>query len=226
MKSRSPNSAALVIVAALAIVAALVAGCAHAQSSAPAYSAAGLYNVGNAYARAGKPGMAVLNYERAALLAPTDPDIEANLNYVRVASHLAPLRRNRFERALALANPQWAAWIGIAGLCLVGVSLCAGKVSARFRFARAAGVLLGSGLMGLTVCNSIWLWPKLHEAVVIVAATPVQVTPVPMGEPLFELHEAEIVTMTARHEGFVLIRTGAGLAGWVSRADLGVVVPP
>ena len=34
----------------------------------------------NSYARAGKPGLAVLNYERAALLAPDDPDINANLD--------------------------------------------------------------------------------------------------------------------------------------------------
>jgi len=32
-----------------------------------------LYNLANAYARAGKPGLAVLNYERAKLLEPNDP---------------------------------------------------------------------------------------------------------------------------------------------------------
>ena len=35
---------------------------------APGYSAAGLYNLANYYARQGKPGMAVLNYERAPAL--------------------------------------------------------------------------------------------------------------------------------------------------------------
>jgi hypothetical protein len=220
MISSLPKSAALIIVVAL------VANCARAQSSEPAYSAAGLYNLANSYARAGKPGMAVLNYERAALLAPTDPDIEANLNYVRVTSHLSPLRRSRFERALELANPELAAWIGIAGLAIVGVCLCAGKVSPRFRLARGLGVLLGSALMGLTVCNAIWQWPKLQEAVVIAEAAPVRVSPVPMGDPLFELPEAETITVTARHERFVLVRTRAGLTGWVSQANLAAVVPP
>src|SRR6202161_2860169 len=56
------------------------------QSSPPRYSADGLYNLANSYARAGKPGLAVLNYERAALLAPDDPDINANLAYVRTAA--------------------------------------------------------------------------------------------------------------------------------------------
>ena len=57
-------------------------------SPQPRYSADGLYNLANSYARAGKPGLAVLNYERAALLAPYDPDIAANLEYVRTSAHV------------------------------------------------------------------------------------------------------------------------------------------
>ncbi len=56
------------------------------------YSAAGLYNLANSYARAGKPGMAVLNYERARLLSPNDPDVEANLRFVRSSAHSYAMR--------------------------------------------------------------------------------------------------------------------------------------
>src|ERR1039458_6525015 len=35
------------------------------QAHSPGYSAATLYNLANAYARSGKPGFAILNYERA-----------------------------------------------------------------------------------------------------------------------------------------------------------------
>src|ERR1700688_1343375 len=59
------------------------------QLQAPApegYSAPALYNLANSFARAGKPGLAVLNYERARLLDPKDLDIEANLRHVREAS--------------------------------------------------------------------------------------------------------------------------------------------
>jgi Flp pilus assembly protein TadD len=64
---------------------ALWGGPAFAQPSQPRYSADGLYNLANSYARDGKPGLAVLSYERAALLAPDDPDINANLAYVRAS---------------------------------------------------------------------------------------------------------------------------------------------
>jgi hypothetical protein len=69
------------------------------------------------------------------------------------------------------------------------------------------------------------LWPKLHEAVILREATPARVAPVPMGDPLFVLPEAETVRITAEHEDFVLVRTRAGRAGWVLRANLAPVVP-
>ena len=66
----------------------LAAGQVCAAPTEPGYSADGLYNLANSYARAGKPGLAVLNYERADLLKPNDPDIEANLRYVLGPLHL------------------------------------------------------------------------------------------------------------------------------------------
>jgi len=197
-----------------------------AESSQSRYSADGLYNLANSYARAGKPGMAVLNYERARLLAPDDPDIEANLNYVLKASQLSSDAPNAFVRALRFAAPTVAAWIGLSGLLIAGTSLLAGRLSSRHRWLRRAGAALGLGMVVLTLGNGVVLWPNLHEAVVISAGAPVRVAPVPMGDAAFTLPEAETVRMTAEHEGFVLIRTRAGRTGWVSRANLAPVVPP
>jgi hypothetical protein len=65
----------------------------------------------------------------------------------------------------------------------------------------------------------------MHEAVVLINQTPALVSPVPMADTAFVLPEAETVTMTAKHEDFVLVRTRGGLSGWVARANLGAVVP-
>ena len=189
------------------------------------YSAAGLYNLANSYARAGKPGMAVLNYERARLLAPNDPDVEANLQFVRSSAHLPPETHNTFERIAGTLNPSLLAWSGIAGLIIVGACLLAGRVSARHGRLRHAGILLGACLVALTVCNGIALWPKLHTGVVIVGATSVRVSPVPMGDALFTLPEGETVKLGAEHEGFTLVRTRTGRSGWVSKANVAAIVP-
>ena len=195
------------------------------KAAPPRYSADGLYNLANSYARAGKPGLAVLNYERAALLAPDDADINANLEYVRASAHVLSEPETRFSRIAKAVSPAIAAWTGILGIALVGAALLAGKRTTRFRWARSVGVLLGVVLIALTVCNAKFLWPRMREAVILVNQTPARVTPVPMGDTAFVLPEAETVTMTAEHEDFVLIRTRGGAIGWVARASLGAVVP-
>ena len=195
------------------------------QPAQPRYSADSLYNLANSYARAGKPGLAVLNYERASLLAPDDVDINANLEYVRASAHVPTEPRTRFARVAQAASPTVAAWIGVLGIALVGGGLLARRIAPRFQWLRAGSILLGVALIALTVSNAMLLWPRMHEAVVLVNQTPARVSPVPMGDTAFVLREAETVTMTAEHEDFILIRTRGGLSGWVARANLGAVVP-
>src|ERR1700735_4766246 len=191
---------------------ALWAGQAFAQPSQPQYSADGLYNLANSYARAGKPGLAVLSYERAALLAPGDPDINANLAYVRASAHVPMKPQSRFQRLAEATRPGLAAWLGVLGIALVGIGLLVSKAAPRFLWVPRAGILIGVALLALTVANATLLWPRMHEAVVLVDQTPVRVSPAPMGDAAFVLREAESVTMTAQHEDFMLIRTGRGLS--------------
>jgi hypothetical protein len=197
----------------------------HSESEPVGYSAAGLYNLANSYARAGKPGMAILNYERASLLAPGDPDIQANLRFVRASAHLPAETPDTLDRIAKIASPFWMSWLGVLGLLIVGASLILAQLSSRHRLARGAATLLGVTMIGLTFCSALALGSRLHEGVVIAAATPVRVSPVPMGDPLFSLPEGEKVKITAEHEGFDLIETRAGRAGWISNSNLAPLVP-
>jgi hypothetical protein len=216
---RAPKTAMLLVGLALC------AGQTLARPSQPQYSADGLYNLANSYARAGKPGLAVLNYERAALLAPDDPDINANLEYVRASAHVATEPRGRFARIARAASPRLAAWAGVLGITLVGLGMLARRTTRRFQWMRIGGIVIGAALIALTASNAMMLWPRMHEAVILINQTPVRVSPVPMGDTAFVLPEAETVTITAEHEDFALIRTRRGLSGWVAHANLGAVVP-
>jgi len=212
-----------------ALVAAVaLAGCgwrAEAASAKPGYTAAGLYNSANSYARAGKPGMAVLYYERAQLLAPNDPDIEANLRRVRESSRLPPESPDWLARLAALSGPTEISWIGLIGFAMAGIAMVAGRRYARYRWTRRMALLLGIALVSLTAANGMLVWPRMHEAVIVAGPAPVRVSPVPMGDALLTLPEAVTVKATVEHEGFVLIQTASGQTGWVSRANLIRVVP-
>jgi len=104
-----------------------------APAATPGYSAPALYNLANAYARAGKPGLAVLNYERARLLDPADPDIDANLTHVRETSGLPPESRPAFDRVASMADPHLLSWLGVAGLVIAGTSILARRRYKRHR---------------------------------------------------------------------------------------------
>jgi tetratricopeptide (TPR) repeat protein len=209
----------------LLITLALFGSASHAdQPPSAGYSAPALYNLANAYARAGKRGLAVLNYERARLLEPNDPDIDANLRQVREASGLPPESRSRFERWAEFASPRLLAWVGLLGVGIAGVSALARLRYKTHRRKLLAAALLGISLLGLSVGNGVALWPVIHEAVITHAA-PVRVSPVPIEEPLFVLPEAAVVRMSAEHDGFVLVRADSGRTGWVPSADLVPIVP-
>lgn len=211
---------------ALAFALALSAGASgHAASAPEGYSAPALYNLGNAYARSGKPGLAVLNYERARLLDPNDPDLEANLRHVRESAGLPQAPRSNFDRIAGSLNPHLVAWLGVLGLLTAGFSTLARVGQKTHRGKLLAATLLGIALLGASIANAVALWPIMHQAVVITASTPVRVSPVTTEEPLFVLPEAAIVAMRGEHEGFILVQTQAGRSGWVPAANLARIVP-
>src|ERR1700726_3799579 len=96
-----PTSRGIVLVAL-----ALFGSASYAAEAQAGYSAPALYNLANAYARAGKPGLAVLNYERAKLLDPNDPDIDANLRHVRESSGLPTEPVRVLDRLARIFSPR------------------------------------------------------------------------------------------------------------------------
>ena len=210
---------------------ALGAGIAHAATgTAPqisaGYSAARLLDLANGYAHDGRPGMAVLNYERARLLAPSDPDIHANLSLVRTTAGLPPITSTWFERhANKLASPNTLFWFGCIGLLIVGSTLLLARQYPQRRLALGTCTAAGFALMAITLCNAVAIWPMMNEAVVIARATPARVAPVPMADSLMTLHEAEILTADAQLRDFTLVHTDAGRTGWVASAEIARVVP-
>ena len=99
------------------------------------------YNLGNAYSQAGKPGLAVLNYERALRLDPSNSDARNNLAYtenlVLITNETLTEGKNldptpadpSFFQSMRLLIGRWSSntWAGVAVflflLTLAGVSM-------------------------------------------------------------------------------------------------------
>ena len=200
----------------LMMLLALIGVSAQAADEAPA----DLYNEGNAHARAQEWGLAVLDYQRARLQAPNDPDVEANLRYVLDAAKVKTAVPSFFQRLTRVASPNTAAALGLLGLMGLGCSLIWLRP-----LPRVAVWLIGLPLMGFAVGHALGLRPLLHGAVVVGGPAAVQASPVPMADTVFTLPEATSVTILAERPDYLLVATELGSTGWVPRARVIPIVP-
>jgi hypothetical protein len=171
--------------------------------------ATGWYNHGVAAHQAGDHGRAVWAWLRAARVEPRADDIRHNLAVTAgpdaLAAVLPPDRLAAGERAAAAAV---AWWLLLAGL---GASLLRRR-RVRWIAAPAAVALL---VLGTTAAA--------------VAAAPLRVTPLGQGSAAFagpsihderiaELPPGTVVRVSARRDGWLLVRLGDGRPAWVPRA--------
>ena len=187
------------------------------------YSAPALYNLANAQLRSGDTGRAILNFERARWLAPSDPDIATNLR----------LARERTQPALAAAEPlrlvDWStmsgwATLGAGSILLLAASLPLGLLLPRrkpvLRLARILAVMTLAGSLAAIGVR----WGELNRAVVIAKAADARISPVTVGQPIFTLPEGTVVNIVKSHGSFALVSARYGQQGWVNRDTIEPVI--
>lgn len=109
-------------------------------------SAAIFYDLGNAHFRAGDPGRAILNYERALALEPHHPEADANLRLARDKARALELKRSPIERVALQATATQYTIAGAIAFWFALFSL-AGIIFARRRSPALVGALILSLLV-------------------------------------------------------------------------------
>jgi len=193
-------------------------------SASEAYSAAGLYNQANAAARAGQLGEAVLDYERAALLAPRDSDIRANLAQVRARAGLAT-PGNWLTQHARIAEPNAMFWLASLGIVLTGASLLARRFGKTLKQPLAGVALVGLALTLAGVTDAIATAATLNEAVVMQASA-ARAAPIPAADSLFVVPQAEVVRRIEDHGDYTLVRDAQNREGWLPRSSVRSIIPP
>jgi len=188
------------------------------------FSANLLFDLGNAYARSGDVGHAVLSYERALLLSARDAGVREELANVRRGAGLAsdPGRGWR-DYHRYLTQDEWT-WLGLAGgLVLLAVLL------GRRRLPRASLVrLAGVGfLLALPAATALAKHALERDRAIVVADKDVdlRVSPYEEAEALGTLRPGQVVWITRSFDGFVMVRRPGGGAGWVPRTTVEPVTP-
>lgn len=190
------------------------------------------YNLGNAYYRMDSMAQAILNYERAYLLAPQNKDIETNLNiaYSKTVDQVTPNFQDSFLTAIiSFVNiyswPYWA----IVCSCLAIVCLAGYFWFPSIRIRRYLGLL---SLLLCTACitSNILIYNKKtnqeerKEAIVMQQKTQVRSTPSADGEISFSVHAGRkviIIDDTMKEWKEVLVENGA--TGWIKANAIEII---
>jgi tetratricopeptide (TPR) repeat protein len=190
------------------------------------YSTPVLFNLANAQQRDGQLGHAILNYERAALLSPNDPDIAANLSSARQKAGLEPERQSPVQQAArALTLNGWFC-LAATALFFLAAAFPVKQLRPQLRPVLNWSSIAAALVFAIAATAAGVRWPDLHRAVVIASEATAGVSPVTVAQPVFKLRAGEIVTLQQAHDGFARIRNQAGHEGWVKLGEIAHIIPP
>jgi tetratricopeptide (TPR) repeat protein len=190
-------------------------------------SAALHYNLGNAYFKAGQLGRAILEWERALVHEPGNPDALANLGLARslTADAVEPLPRfwlfdvvtwwvNLLPRRL-LRGVVAFAWLALAtgvGVRVLARSEGTARWGGRVAITTGAVVLV----LGINLFVRELGIGRAEHGVVLADAVPVRSAPADRDDlTLFEIHEGTRVRIDQRAGEWAEIVLDDGKVGWV-----------
>ncbi len=193
------------------------------------------YNLGNSYLRSGEIAQAILWYERACRLDPSDADIRYNLEYARA------LTQDRIDEVPEMFFQQWRR--GVCYLLPSNAWAVIGLVSLALFVACVLLFLLGStagrrklgfflGIAFLVVALLGWdfaQWQRSEAlrqdmAIVMKPVSSVKSSPSADGaKDLFILHEGTRVRILDNVGGFSNIELADGRQGWIPASEIEVI---
>jgi hypothetical protein len=188
------------------------------------------YNLGNAEFRSGNLGRAILHFERARRLAPTDRDVLANLEFARSFCYerveppesASPLDwLSTVQDRLGADRQAWAllALVWVAGsVLLVGFARPSG-------WRAAHGWTLALVLVALVSVGSSWYVTQQRltgsrAAVVLDDVVEILAGPGPNHPTLVTVHEGLTLEIRAERQDWLQVGLPNGLNGWIVRTAL------
>ena len=193
------------------------------------------YNLGNAYFKTGETARAILNYERALRLDPSDADIRYNLEFARAQT------QDRIDEVPEFILKTWTRKVGYwmssdawAVLSLVLLALALGLVLL-FLLGPTAGMRrtgFFTGIAALLLALASWGFARSQkadaerhdEAIVMRPVSSVTSSPsADAAKSLFILHEGTKVKVLDEVSGYKDIELSDGRRGWIAAGDIEII---
>lgn len=193
------------------------------------------YNLGNCYYKTDRIAPAVLNYERAALLAPGNSDIRFNLELARskTVDKITPQSEMFFitwyKNLVDMTGMDGWARIAVVAFVLACLLVLLYFLGNKVAW-KKAGFFGALAMLAVAVLANVFAWTQHKElnertgAVVMAGSVVVKSTPNESGTDLFVLHEGtrvEIIDDTMKD--WKEIRLADGKVGWMPAKDMEVI---
>lgn len=184
-----------------------------------AQSPALLFNAGNAEYKAGHLGKAIADYRRAALLTPRDPELRANLDFVRNQVQGSTVREGGWQRWLDTLSLNEGAVL-TAVLFWLTLSLFAARQIRPALVPKLRGVTRLAVVLTVFSATVLGLQAASHfngeVAVVTAAEATARSGPFDDAQTTFTVHDGAELSVQDRHDDWLQVRNGAGQTGWMS----------
>ncbi len=175
-----------------------------------------LYNLANSYAQNGQSGMAILNYERAARLAPGDSDIRGNLELLRKEKTLFQEDQTisqRFVHLLGLDRWTMLATVGFMMFVVCVLFPATPKLKTSTRRIVATVSLLLTMVSGFGIAGQ---YRHYHDAVVVVNDAKLRISPFETAATSGSIQEGRLLTPDKTHNNYTLVKDETGRSGWLA----------
>lgn len=189
------------------------------------------YNLANSYYRVGKLGYAILNYERALKISPSDEDAKHNLAFANLSSvdRIQPLPEfflfKWWESLLASFTINGWTYISYFIFLVLIISVVL------YFFARSISqqkIILFSGLGILVILLLVvsLLIVKINReenlisGVIVEQSVTVKTSPDTKSTDAFVIHEGLKVNLEDHIDNWIKIRLADGKVGWVEKDDV------
>jgi tetratricopeptide (TPR) repeat protein len=177
------------------------------------------FNLGDALFKAGQVGRALAAYRTAEQLAPRDPDVRANLEFVRDQIHgptLSPTRWLQWLKTLTIN--EWAVLASFAFWLWLGLLAVIQFRPAWSRTLRGFVLLAASATIALGLClSSVLYFGSNTIAIVTTKDAVIRNGPLDEAQSAFTVHDGAELKVLDQKDNWLQVSTDRRRFGWVKR---------
>jgi tetratricopeptide (TPR) repeat protein len=182
------------------------------------------FNLGNAFFKSGELGRAIAAFRDAEDLAPRDPDVRANLQFIRArvqAPTASPASWQQWLTTLTLN--EWAILTAVIVWVWLGLWML---IQFRPQLKQSLRALLWCGGVAIFVCGgctyAAWSSESTKTAIVVAKDAILHNGPLEEAPPAATVHDGAELTVLDTKNDWLQVRVDTQHVGWIKREQVAI----